>query len=84
MKNQLPQTQPYPKEIMELNSHKGFIQFFWSMLSDYDTNQKAYEATERNHQRYFGSSRFKNYESFKKTIQYLKKQKAPPFGKSRS
>ena len=75
----MEKVKPYPVHIRELDTTEGFIKAFWRFLQDYSTNEKAYEATERLYLKYFDGPKFKNHESFKNTISYLKRNKKPPF-----
>ncbi len=59
-----------------LTTH-GFICAFWEMSGEYRTQPEAYEAVEILHEQTFGKRKYKDYESFRVTMQtFLKREKS--------
>jgi hypothetical protein len=75
----LPNCKPYPKQIMEVDTTEGFIKLFWKYLPEFSKNEDAYEAAERYRGIYFPKRMYSNYESFRLTMNYLKRNKKAPF-----
>jgi len=64
------------KHILKLLNTQGFIEKYWEMLSEYSTNEAAYEAAERLYMINFGKQKYKNFESFRVNMsRFLKKDK---------
>tara|TARA_R100000655_G_scaffold106022_1_gene154836 strand:+ start:145 stop:366 length:222 start_codon:yes stop_codon:yes gene_type:complete len=56
---------PYPKEVLDLLSKKGFDRK-WSVYCNTEKNyEDAYEKVEQLHKFYFGQRKYKNYESYR-------------------
>jgi len=58
----------YQNHILKMQEFIGFYDKWCSMLGYYNTNEQAYEATERIYKNYFGKRRYKNFETFKNTV----------------
>lgn len=56
---------PYEKHILELQEFDGFCKQFYRFCSDYSSQEKAYDATERLHNTYFGKNKYASWECFK-------------------
>lgn len=57
---------PYPFNILRLLSQDGFIERFHEFTREEKTYQEAYFRTESEHLRWFGKTRYANYDSFRK------------------
>jgi len=69
----------YQNHILKMQEFIGFYDKWCSMLGYYNTNEQAYEATERIYKNYFGKRRYKNFESFKVTVsKYFNKTPVNP------
>ena len=69
----------YKNHILKMQEFKGFYDNWCSMLGYYNTNEQAYEATERLYKENFGKRRDKNLESFKVTVsKYFNKPQVKP------
>jgi len=55
-------------QFARLINTKGFIDCFWEMLSEFKTQEAAYEAVEEIHKSIFGKSKYKNFDSFRITM----------------
>jgi hypothetical protein len=67
------ETYRYQPEILSMLEMPGFYARYCKMISRHETNEEAYEATERQFKSYFGKPKFKNYESFASRLsQWLK------------
>lgn len=53
-----------PKNILKLLTKQGFIEHYFRICFDYDTNRDAYEAVEELYQEWFTKRKYSNYESF--------------------
>ena len=57
--------QEIPTNILKLLTPKGFIEYYYKICLEYNTNIEAYEATEKLYYKWFGKNRYSNYESFR-------------------
>lgn len=60
--NEIQKYEPY---ILNWQSVTGFINLYYSLCSDYESGEKAYEAAERNFERYFGHRKYNSYAAFR-------------------
>jgi hypothetical protein len=55
----------YEPHILALLEFDGFLKQFMLFCSEYETDEQAFEATERMHARYFGKRKYANWECFR-------------------
>lgn len=66
---------PYEPHILSWQTIEGFMKLYFSMCADYMPGEQAYEAAERNYQRYFGNRKYSNYSVFRvNRSRFLKKK----------
>lgn len=66
----------YQPEILRMLTMQGFYDRYCLMICRNETNEKAYESTERQLLSYFGIRRYKNYETFTSALsRWLKNKK---------
>lgn len=53
------------ENILKLLDLQGFIDYYYKICLDFDTNQEAYERVESIHLEYFGKRKYSNYNSFR-------------------
>ena len=51
-----------------MQSFHGFYDKWCALLGYYNTNEQAYEATERIYKEHFGTTKYKNFETFKTMV----------------
>lgn len=51
--------------ILRLQTTEGFINLFFLMCQEYPTQEKAYDACERQYSSYFGKPKYSSFESFR-------------------
>ena len=51
-----------------MQSFQGFYDKWCALLGYYNTNEQAYEATERIYKEHFGTTKYKNFETFKSMV----------------
>jgi len=74
MEQKTKQIDPY---LVKLSQFPFFLAQFYLRCSDYDTQEKAYEAVERAYVSVFGKRRYSDFESFRQVRnRYLKNKKA--------
>ena len=54
--------------VRNMGTFEGFMKIYYQMCSEYTSNEKAYEATERMYKSYFKKNRYKNFQSFKNSV----------------
>jgi len=54
-----------PENILKLTTSQGFVQYYFSICLDFDTNKQAYEAAEQLYFDWFKKRRYSDYESFR-------------------
>lgn len=69
----------YEPHILELLNLPGFMAYYYQMLSEYahekKPSEKAWEATERAHKRFFNKTRYNSYYTFKSALSRYNKKK---------
>ena len=66
---------PYDDHILSWQEMPGFMELYYSMCNDYKPGESAYEAAERNFERYYGKRKFSNYDVFRvNRSRFLKKK----------
>jgi len=51
-----------------MQSFQGFYDKWCALLGYYSTNEQAYQATERLYKEHFGTTKYKNFETFKSMV----------------
>lgn len=65
----------YEDHILALQELEGFCRQFYLYCGEYGTQQRAYEATERMFQQYFGKRKYADFESFRQVRNRMLKSK---------
>lgn len=60
----MPEVEKYPDDILKLLSAEGFIAAVWAASKQYEYGYLAYEAVEREYEKYFNRRKYADYQSF--------------------
>lgn len=60
-----------------ISGSQGFYERYVKMLAYYETNEQAYEATERQYAEVVGKRRFANFQSFKTAYSQFCRRRRP-------
>ena len=55
----------YEPHILALLTFEGFCKQFYLFIFEYSSQEKAYEATERMYEKYFGKKKYASFECFR-------------------